>query len=337
MCKGNNNSNNSEREHDFNEHINDVKKNFSQLTKSVFDLTNDSLIELNDRAKGFSNDWFDYEGKDEKFNEFSKMVKGIMNRNNENWEFPSFYDSHPPEFFANGHNFKDLFGGSFKRGKTPYGLYSHRTPSIRNYNDCSEKNGESVWDSKGYWRCLFPNSLVPNEMLNYKDQHLRGEILTKEDFEAELKQRNLTRTDKQLDFGEKGVFFKQFEDFMNWKSIMYNNIKHERRLRRQNFRHNFENRMNSWSDKSQNDSGQVNSAVNSDDERKLTLSSIRSVMNDDTEKNETVFTEVKTECFSDGTSNTTTTTKTRPINGTTWSTVDEKVDTNSDKKGWFWN
>lgn len=207
----------------------------------------------------------------------------------------------------------NVFGPS--GGRTPFGIYSYKGPSAREYNDCVRKNGESVWDSEGYWRCLFPNSEVPERFLEYKRTQLAGQILTKEDFdEATHDYRGLDPT--VMDLGPKGVFFRQFGDFLNWKNAMYENVRLQREATRTKMREL----------KAKNDST-----------RQVVSSSVQSEMNSDYDTKEVVLRETRTEVFDDGTSVTKNITKSKPFGAGDWITVDEDVQNGDAKSGWFWN
>lgn len=230
----------------------------------------------------------------------------------------------------------------FEDSRPPVGLKSHK-PSARKYNECLDKKGLSVWDSKGYWRCLFPQAIIPAEMTE--------RVLTKEAFEDLIRDKSY---DGKYDLGEKGVFFKNFEDLMNWKASMYK-VAREDRLER----------INSWNErckrykeemrdkkreimdkkreimdksesmnkkiefvdtdenklvKSGSDLTQVNQNTNGSDSPKTVVSTdIQTIwINDDKESS---YKETRTEYYSDGTSKTNTISRTSP----------------PEKKGWFWN
>lgn len=80
---------------------------------------------------------------------------------------------------------------NLKCGWRTQGLSAFPTPSTRDYQKCREGNGVSVWDDKGWWRCLFPVS----------------PLHTKE----------LSQNDVAQDSGHKyGLFFKDYNSLMDW-------------------------------------------------------------------------------------------------------------------------
>ncbi|ANZ74577.1 BA75_00383T0 [Komagataella pastoris] len=103
----------------------------------------------------------------------------------------------------------ELFTGS-KLVSSEYGLWAYPIPSHQLYKDCNSKQGLSVWDEHGYWRCLFPKAQLPE---NYKS--IDSNIISKEDVEQD-ESHNL------------GRFFTNFSDYLNWRSVMEENIKKER-------------------------------------------------------------------------------------------------------------
>ena len=68
--------------------------------------------------------------------------------------------------------------------------------------------------------------------MKLKNEKLGSEILTKEDFNNALTSEQSSERDGVIDLGEKVSFFKQFTNFLNWKSIMYENVKREKEKKR---------------------------------------------------------------------------------------------------------
>lgn len=207
----------------------------------------------------------------------------------------------------------DVFGDA--SGRSPFGISSYGVPSVRQYNDCLRKDGRALWDSKGYWRCLFPNSEVPVHLLDYKKAHLSDQILTKDDFDAAPK----TQEGSTFDLGPKGLFFAQYNDYLNWKNSAYE----EARVRRELAREKARAERAAW---------RSHRAAESD-AKTVVSSSVQSSMT--TDSNETVLKEVRNEVFADGTSVTRNITKTKPLGAADWASVTE--DTQEGKGGWFWN
>lgn len=226
------------------------------------------------------------------------------------------------------------FMGGFSRGKTPFGYFSFGNPSTRAYNDCLDKQGQSVWDSNGYWRCLFPQREVEVKYLNYKDRYLPGQILTKEDLEKAAADEGISLKDSSpIDLGDKGKFFTKFDDFLNWKNIMYENVKRDKQQRR-----------NQWiaqREKYLNENKQQQQTVEKSNEPPVIVSSsTQSTYNSNSETNQVELNEVKTEYFSDGSTVTKNITKTKPFGAVSWDTVKEDIVKGDSKEerssGWFW-
>ncbi|KAK6462428.1 hypothetical protein DFJ63DRAFT_154434 [Scheffersomyces coipomensis] len=376
--------------------IEDFKRNFSTVTKSIFNLTSDSLTQFNDIAKDYSFNWLFDIDRDDRGNEeqLRKHLKSLFSKENNNavieefeektFNYPSQYEvrnswkssnevetvDEDSKFnpFAKGgiHNF---FHGNYSSGKSPFGYYSYKTPSIRYYNNCINKDGESVWDSRGYWRCLFPNSEVPVELLNYKQEKLSDKILTKEDFRNAIQEKGISETNGAIDLGEKGVYFKKFEDYLNWKSIMFENVRNDRSRRRERFRKRIEEKAEklfpSSSSPVTNEKDVIDFSTQVEvpkiDTKKVTSTIVTSFSRTNPDTKEIEYRESKKEYFNDGTSIMTTVNKSKPIDSSDWVNVNESVERSgagitssfksksSDAKvvapsedstsngGWFWN
>ncbi|RLV90108.1 hypothetical protein JA1_004811 [Spathaspora sp. JA1] len=303
----------SEEEHErFHRNVDRVKDNLKTLTETVWDVSSDIGKDLNDRAKKWSLQWL----KDEDIQEQQEKFK-----------FPSFYQTrdsienitqHP--IFGEIWNSIPSFGG-FRDGSTPFGYYSFKGPSMRQYHNCLEKNGKSIWDDKGYWRCLFPNGEVPIDMLNYKNKYLTSEILTKEDFYDAMNKLNVNENEARIDLQEKGSFFNKFEDYLNWKHVKYS-------LQQQQKQQEQQKQLQEINKQS------IESVAKSSDKR-VVSSSVKSQMYSDSETNETKMIEEKLECFEDGTCLTSKIIKSRPFDSNEWVTVEETHE-EKDKNGWFW-
>lgn len=362
----------------FFENMNQLGGNMFSITKKLLAITSDSLSEFNDKAKTKSFNWlFDVnddvaaaaksdDAYADDYKEFKSNIKTMLK------------DFHPRiEEFVNkpyedrttaegcdkkrwdwhSHPLKEYWKHSFRNGQTPFGYYTYGTPSIRAYNDCVNKNGEMLYDSKGYWRCLFPNSEVPSEMLAYKKQNTPDQILTKEDFTS-AKSENRSTEEGVYDLGEKGTYFKNFDLYMNWKNIMYENVRRDRQERREKIIARRKQRLEDMQAKfkpeekvAELEPKPVAAPVKSD--KPIVSMSIQSTYSSDSDKNEIVLKEKKIEYFSDGTSTTKNITKTKPYDAKDWTSVIENVDTSkvqdenlltselfdqeSYKNGWFWN
>lgn len=85
------------------------------------------------------------------------------------------------------------------------GLYNYRTPTELQFTECNKVGGLSVWNTKGWWRCLFPEKEVSERLADQKDK--LQYVLTKEKVESDSKHKF-------------GLFFPEYTGFLTWKSHM---------------------------------------------------------------------------------------------------------------------
>ncbi|EDO15449.1 hypothetical protein Kpol_1027p24 [Vanderwaltozyma polyspora DSM 70294] len=99
-----------------------------------------------------------------------------------------------------------------KQGIT--GLYNYKTPTESQFEKCQEIGGLSVWNTKGWWRCLFPNAVVQKNLdsLNIKD-NIEDNVLTREKVESDK------------DHQKYGLFFTDFSNYLQWRLHMNRLIK----------------------------------------------------------------------------------------------------------------
>lgn len=377
---GEKDKNNASMEEDidkFFDNMNQLGGNIFSITRKLLSMTSDSLSEFNDIAKTKSHNWLFDDERDrrddergrirdddaEAYHDFKNGIKsmiadiqpkidefvnkpyedrtGVRSECKDEERHRGWGKDHP--WACQSHPFRDYWKGGFKNGQTPFGYYTYGTPSIRAYNDCMRKDGEMLYDSKGYWRCLFPNLEVPNKLLASKRP---GEILTKEDFQnARLD--NRSSEEGVDDLGDRGTYFKTFDLYMNWQNTMYENVRRDRKERREKILAKRKQRLEDFKQRS---------IVEPEPQPKHIVSaSVQSTYSSDSDRNEIVLKEIKTEYFNDGTSVTKNITKTKPFEAKDWTNVIENVDTGksenaqpnlltndlfdqeSDKNGWFWN
>lgn len=84
--------------------------------------------------------------------------------------------------------------GNFQDGRSSSGLKSYPVPDTTDYKKCVNNDGLSVWDDKGWWRCLFPRAKIP----------ARSDELSREEIES----------DSANKFG---LFFKDYNSLMDWR------------------------------------------------------------------------------------------------------------------------
>ncbi|SCU80934.1 LAFA_0C01860g1_1 [Lachancea sp. 'fantastica'] len=93
-----------------------------------------------------------------------------------------------------------LFEDDFTQEGTT-GLYGYKTPSDKQYTNCKQLEGLSVWDSRGWWRCLFPEKVVGS---NLNPDQMRG-VLTREKVEQDKKH-------------SLGLFFTEYSSYLSWRA-----------------------------------------------------------------------------------------------------------------------
>lgn len=314
--------------------LEEFQSSSNQVANAVVNIAKDVIYEFNEKAKDQSKNLFsqmDKESQDRYLN-FRKQFKTFFNEEDDDDRdaFPTFrtfrdrWINHRREWCnrnKTGINqdagllnpLQDLLSGS---GRTPFGLYAYKTPSTQFYNDCVNKQGESIWDSQGYWRCLFPNKEIPLDFLRYKSDKLGSEILTKEDLDTAIQLNNVDPSSQTLDLNDQGLFFRKFDAYLNWKNLMYENVKIDK-----------QKKMEKFLEENKDKTG----------EKHVISSSLQSNFSTNPDSNLVELNEIKTEVFSDGSSQTTKVAKSKPYGADKWDKVDETVENgDSSKKGWFW-
>jgi hypothetical protein len=343
--------------------VNDLKTNLGSLAASFF-AEDGPFFEWQDRAKSLSTGVMDEAWK--LVNDVRGEVQSLLE---DDAFFPKPYQTRLGKEEAIERNDRWGWGGwhSRWRGQTPFGFYSYQAPTSRYYHDCLQKNGESVWDSEGYWRCLFPNAEVPNLILAKKNSN---QILTKEDFNNAAAHANVQ--DGVYDLGAKGTYFKQFTDYLNWKEAMYENVRREKENRRNQLADQLADQPadqqwheqwhekhthcsphkrwhQRWHEKHQPQAveTQEKQVQKPEQDTGIVAYSVLNVFNSSNEGN--YLSETRTERFKDGSTRTTTTTKRKPVDSLDWITVEDKTDYNGNNtnslaaqndtqsnSGWFW-
>lgn len=96
------------------------------------------------------------------------------------------------------------------------GLYHYGTPNATQYKECFDVDGLSVWDTRGWWRCLFPQQVIESRLGQTRDtSKVIEKILTKEKVEK----------DKSNKYG---LFFPDWSLYMKWRVYM-NQLMEERK------------------------------------------------------------------------------------------------------------
>ncbi|AEY96827.1 FAEL158Wp [Eremothecium gossypii FDAG1] len=83
------------------------------------------------------------------------------------------------------------------------GLYSYKMPTDSQFMKCQEVRGLSVWDTRGWWRCLFPKAVVEKSLPAGQE----AGVLTREQVEQDREHRH-------------GLFFPEYTGYLSWRSHM---------------------------------------------------------------------------------------------------------------------
>lgn len=122
----------------------------------------------------------------------------------------NYFDMNSIQNVFSGSNFPfndsvhELIGGitkGFGSERLATGLKAYPTPSTQLYQKCVDKDGLSVWDDQGWWRCLFPKATLDGD-----------NVLSKEDVLGD-------------DTNKFGLFFKDYTGYLDWKSQMKQLVK----------------------------------------------------------------------------------------------------------------
>lgn len=297
----------------YTESLDKLLTNLGTLTSSIYEISKHVGDDLNEKAKDFTRSLL--------------LKRNHHNEDNDDddtfWDYPPFYQNrsqygddvqaHP--IFGELWNAFPLqqFGnltGSFKTGSTPFGYYSYKGPSIRYYNECMNKNGKSVWDDQGYWRCLFPNSEVPVELLNFKNNYLKGDILTKEDFFHAMKENTSPNTPGTYDLKDRGIFFDSYDNYLGWKNQQYQEQLEQKKKAVAQRKEQLQ---------------KLSAGKGEDFSKNIVSTSVKSNTYTDLESNEVKYTQVKTECDDEGNCIVTKITKLRPVDSLKWTKEEEDV------------
>ncbi|KAI3404860.2 hypothetical protein KGF56_002377 [Candida oxycetoniae] len=315
-----------------------IISNIGSLTNAIVGVSLDASREINDKAKRWSETWFSKSRNDRDYGyDYDELAEGSK----DSVAFPPFYETRdagnnncfpkdivPPilqDFWKN-----NLFwqGEPLKLSSFPFGYRAYKGPSIRQYHDCLDKQGKSIWDEKGYWRCLFPASEFSTRLLDFKKNYLQDSIITKEDFFEKMKQVGETEDKPIIDLQDQGKFFNKYEDYLGWKRNQY--VEKEKKEKEK--------------EKEQEKKAllQLKNAGLDTQDRYLTSNSVSSKLFTDEDTNEVKLLETRKQCFSDGNCTLTKITKSKPIGSAQWVSEEEHTEDirgeNDGKgnKGWFW-
>ncbi|VVT57186.1 uncharacterized protein SAPINGB_P005577 [Magnusiomyces paraingens] len=129
----------------------------------------------------------------------------------------------------------------------PRNLWAFPVPSTRQYDNCKELQGTSLWTREGVWRCLFPKSS--------SDQARLDQALEKSKNADYASASNTTDPSTSSTLTETQVF-SDFTTYLDWKSAVRKAIAAKRRLERAEWQKQFDSQ---FGDKSpqQYQSGQL--------------------------------------------------------------------------------
>jgi hypothetical protein len=306
--------------------VDDVGKNVLLIARSLLNVTTNSIGTVQERLHDLLDQLELDKVLEDKYEGVELAVRGAFDellRSNVDEYFPRPYQSRDPRTLEDERRVWPSWPapgfGFFGGARTPFG-YRARAPTEATYGDCIAKQGESVWDQDGWWRCLFPDAAVAPEFLKLKQTRFGDKVLTKDDFDAARLQHQVEPTALVFDLGSKGVFFRHLTDYLDWKRHKRAGWPREAAV---------PDAVEAAADAT------AESAVNTPTPSMVSVSVSLSYNLDD--RNE-VLKEVRHELLSDGTANTTRITKKRAPDSTEWVTVDESSELTPGKgKGWFWN
>ncbi|CAI5756153.1 unnamed protein product [Candida verbasci] len=337
--------NNNDLNSNFDKYVENFDKllsNIGIITNSIFDISKETSKELNEKYKQFSKNYFTNNDDDQYNNN---------NFDNYKYNYPSFYRS----------TFDVLQNFSPQDGLKLLNYYNHKSPTITQYHKCLDSNGISIWDEFGFWRCLFPQSNLNNDLLNFKNQYFKDKILTKEDFLNKVKQLEINENDKIIDLEKSGKWFKSFDEFLKFKHDKFSKelVAKQRKRNEQEQIQNTNNKNTTTTTTTNNNNNNNTSSKNNTE---VVSTSIQSNMFTDLDNKEIKLIESKKECFSNGDCNIIKMIKSKPIGSKDWINIEEcretltnhsssspssfldnnDNDSNSNSnsnsnKGWFWN
>ncbi|CCC67482.1 hypothetical protein NCAS_0A09240 [Naumovozyma castellii] len=92
-----------------------------------------------------------------------------------------------------------------------FGLY-RGVPDLKEYEQCKDLQGLPVWDSHGWWQCLFPATVKPDQISKMGKV---GGYLTRDQVENDK--------DHKL-----GLFFTEYTGYLDWKLKMMKLVQQQR-------------------------------------------------------------------------------------------------------------
>lgn len=307
-----------------------IVSNIGSLTNAIVDVSMDAGRELNDKAREWSSNWLFNPKDSNDYNDFNDSKPHFFN-------FPPFYQTRDADLNteSGGSTLTDLWNNNgfgrdfpFKFGSTPFGYRAYKGPSTRQYNDCLDKHGKSLWDDRGYWRCLFPEAEVPVDVLDFKKKYFGDSVVTKEDFFKYMNELGANENSRAIDLKEKGTFFNTYEDYLVWRQDKFSELKKKREEEAKTRAANRSKVLELLKQKQ--------SEV-ADNDKYVTSTSIKSNVFTDLDTNEVKYIETKQECFNDGNCVVTKITKLKPIGAADWTNVEEHTESSpNSNKGWFW-
>lgn len=266
------------------------------------------------------------------FDLFNKFTPSVLNPSS--W-FNTEFDE---PFFRDGSSIDEVFDRAIEKhghffgpfgGEKPWNhfrnnLWAYPVPSVRKYDACMAKEGLSVWDKDGVWRCLFPKAGLP-----LRDDERNNNTVTKEDY---LDNINDARSN----------FFENFNDLLGWKSQM-------RRLAREERQKRFEERKKRYEDLPPSETNfdltntteitKNSSNINGADNEKKIIGTSKSISTRTVEDGVEKYSKI-TKWYDDGTSQVEETKRLLPKDGSEpkiESSIRSLGSNESEKSGWFWD
>lgn len=303
--------------------VEDLKDNSKALAGNVINILRDIVFEANEKAKDqVLKGWlFDLNQEEtDKLHDYREKFDKLFGPRPPLGSDMGLFNSEGlglPMVGAFAGLADDFLGGS--AGSTPFGLFARNAPSAKAYDTCLEKQGTQVWDSQGWWRCLFPALAVPAEMLKFKKERFGSDIMTKEDLEHAATDAGVDPSASKLDLGAKGIFFRHFEELLKWKRDNYTQYKAQQAQQLEQARQQ-----------------RIEDTPSNEQDSFFRSSLVSSSYRTNPDTNMLEWHEKRSDTKSDGTTTTTVVTRERPVGSNDeWRVVDESTTTDHNK-GWFW-
>lgn len=314
--------------------IHDIKDSLTALAGNVANILRDIVFDYNDKVRDRLRDWLTDLTQEEsaQLKDFRDKFDAFFNGKGQTPElqgplgaiggilhqgvFDSLESTLDSVFSS-----ADVFGGA---GRSPFGLWAKNGPLAAAYDACMNADGALVWDQRGWWRCLFPNSKVPLDYLKFKNERLSLSILTKDDLTLAMQEANVDPNADTIDLGPKGTFFRHYEGLLKWKQQNWLQVKQQAQQQAQ------KQQALAWPSSSTD-----GDKANTDTQPRVVLTLVLLSYTTNPDTNMVEWSEERAETTADGHRKVTSIKRQRPVDGGDWQVVEEHT-SNDESKGWFW-